>query len=358
MLSLISADVDGVVVRVDARSVTLSWTWLRDHALDPASFLVSAQQRLVTPATISAAGPGEAIVSPAGLEVSWPGGPATVFPPEFIEGLTTPSEAVRVGPAAEPWIAAEFNSRVPSIAHDDFAAGVDGLRDALDQLWRHGLITLTDVPVDAAATRAVLERIGYIRSTIFGNMWEFRSDGGFDDTASTPLGITPHTDGTYSHDAPGLLGLHCHVYEAEGGDNVFVDSHAVAERLTATSREVLSTVDIPGRYIGDGSSLMAKRPVLRHEGSRLVQVSYNHHDRAPFVLPEPLMSEVYAALFEFDALLNSPELQLDLAMRRGDMVIFDNWRLLHGRRAFEGERLMAGGYINREDFEATTRLVG
>ena len=66
-----------------------------------------------------------------------------------------------------------------------------------------------------------IERFGYVRMTIFGDLWEFRSDGGFDDTASTPLEITPHTDGSYSNDAPGLLALHCHRYDARGGENVF-----------------------------------------------------------------------------------------------------------------------------------------
>jgi trimethyllysine dioxygenase len=358
VISLTSVDTNGVVVCVDRHSMTLSWTWLRDHALDAESFLASAQQRLVTPATIAAVGVGQALVGPEGLEVSWPAGPTTVFAAEFLATLADPAAMIRVGPDPEPWTGAQIARRMPRLPHHEFAEGTDGLRTALDTLWRHGIVVLAGVPVDTATTRSTLERFGYIRSTIFGDLWEFSSDGGFDDTASTPLEITPHTDGTYSHDAPGLLGLHCHVYEAQGGENVFVDGHAIAERLSTSSRDVLSTVEIPGRYIGDGSHLMAKRPALRYDGPRLVQVSYNHHDRAPFLLPEPLMSEVYAALFEFDALANDPALQLDVEMRPGDMVIFDNWRLLHGRRAFVGERLIAGGYINREDVEATTRLVG
>ena len=75
----------------------------------------------------------------------------------------------------------------------------------------------------------------------------------------------------------------------------------------------------------------------------------------PFILPEPQMTEVFAALHEFDALANEPALQFELALRPGDMVIFDNWRVLHGRRAFSGERRIAGGYVNHEDFESTTR---
>lgn len=347
---------DGIVVHLDGREIELSWTWLRDHALDAESFLDSAKQRIVRPATVAAAGPGRATVDGDGIEVAWPGGPSTVFREAFLASLVDPSAAVTVGATARPWTATDGADRLLELSHERFVGDTDGLRCAIDHVWRDGVVTLRSVPLDTSATLAVLERIGYVRTTIFGDLWEFRSDGGFDDTASTPLEITPHTDGTYSHDAPGLLGLHCLAYDAQGGENVFVDGHSIVERLSPTSREVLSTIEIPGRYIGDGAHLMAKRPVLRFDGSRLVQISYNHHDRAPFVLPEPSMSEVYDALFEFDALANDPDLQIDVELRPGDMVIFDNWRLLHGRRAFTGERLIAGGYVNREDLESTTRL--
>lgn len=164
-----------------------------------------------------------------------------------------------------------------------------------------------------------------------------------------------YIDGTYSNDAPGLVGLHCHGYEATGGENVFVDGLAIVERLSSNSLSMLRDVEIPARYIGDGAHLMARRPALRFERDRLTQISYNHHDRAPFSLPEPMMTSVLDALGELDALANDPTLQLELSLRPGDMVLFDNWRLLHGRRAFSGQRLIAGGYINREDVESTTR---
>jgi len=273
MVLELSENATGVVIHVGGRDLALSWTWLRDHALDDESFLASAQQRLVSPDAVAAAGPGEARVGLDGLEVSWPGGPHTLFTESFLNGLTGPSTSVGVDHPVRPWTSAEAGDRLLSLSHEEFVDGTDGLRRAVDHLWRDGVITLRDVPPDTATTRATLERFGYIRSTIFGDLWEFRSDGGFDDTASTPLEITPHTDGTYSHDAPGLLGLHCHVYDAEGGGNVFVDGHAIVERLSPGALEVLATVEVPGRYIGDGAHLMAKRPVLRFEGSRLVQVS-------------------------------------------------------------------------------------
>ncbi len=347
---------DGITVQMNGHRLNLSWTWLRDHARDPASFDPRAQQRLVSPATVASAGPGNAALVSGELEVTWADGTIARFDDEFLQALGPAAEVVAVGPAPAPWLGDDLAARVVQVS----AAAIDtddGLRTAVDGLWRDGVITVYDAPTDTATTRRIIERFGYVRTTIFGDLWEFSSDGGFDDTASTPLEITPHTDGTYSHDAPGLLALHCHRYDATGGDNVFVDSHALAAALSAESRRVLRTIEIPGQYIGDGAHLMARRPVLRYEPGtdQLVQVSYNHHDRAPLLLAEPAMTELFSALREFDALANQPPRQFERSMRPGDMVIFDNWRVLHGRREFSGERHIAGGYVNREDFESTTR---
>ena len=355
MITDLKSSTTGIEFAVDGDKRRLSWTWLRDHARDPASYLASANQRLVTPTTIAAAGPGTASTDGLSVTICWPQGPTAEFDRAFLATLGDQRDATAVGPSPVAWTGDEMTRRIVRVAVDEVIDSDHGLRRTIDHLWVDGVVVIADVPTDRAATRRVLERFGYIRSTIFGDLWEFSSDGGFDDTASTPLEITPHTDGTYSHDAPGLLGLHCHVYEAIGGENVFVDAHALTERLDPTTRSILQAVEIPGQYIGDGAHLMARRPVLRCERDRLVQVSYNHHDRAPFVLPEPAMSELFAALHEFDALANDPDLQFELELRPGDMAIFDNWRVLHGRRAFRGERLLAGGYINREDVESTTR---
>jgi trimethyllysine dioxygenase len=357
MISDLVRSAAGVSFRLDGKPTQLSWTWLRDHARDESSYLASANQRLVTPATIAAAGDGEASIDTDCNEliVRWPDGAAATYSTEWLVSLVGQVETVTIGSPPVAWSGGDLANRLVTLDFERLTTSDHELRRAVDHLWADGVITITDVPTDTAATRRVLERFGYIRTTIFGELWEFSSDGGFDDTASTPLEITPHTDGTYSHDAPGMLGLHCYTYEATGGENVFVDSQALAARLAPDALDVLRSTDIPGQYIGDGAHLMACRPALRYVGGRLVQVSYNHHDRAPFVLPEPDMSQLYAALFEFDALANDPTIQFELAMRPGDMVLFDNWRVLHGRRAFVGERHIAGGYINREDIESTTR---
>jgi trimethyllysine dioxygenase len=138
-----------------------------------------------------------------------------------------------------------------------------------------------------------------------------------------------------------------------------VDGFRIAEVLRRTEPEMfetLSTTAIPGQYIGDGSHLMAARPVFRgdHNGT-LVQVSYNNSDRAPFLLPADDMARLYAALRAFDQLANRESMQWKHVLKAGEALLFDNWRTLHGRHAYSGRRTMCGAYLNHEDFESRLR---
>lgn len=353
----------GLSVTVDGTEKRFPWLWVRDHSQDEEVFHQAARQRLVETFELGRVGPADRIeIEGDRLIVAWVGTPESRFTADYLARVASPGQSYEViGTDRPSWDAESVASRVTVVDHEAFLKDDAVLADALENIRRTGLVSLKNVPTTIAASREVMERIAYIRSSIFGEMWELKSDGKMADTGSTPLEITPHNDGTYNHDAPGLMSLHCLEYNATGGDNVLVDGFRIAEILRRdhpAAYEILSRVEIPGQYIGDGAYLVARRPVLRHDDAgNLVQVSFNNHDRAPFALPEAEMSELYEALGLFAGLIRDRANQYAFGQREGDMVIFDNWRLLHGRLAFEGQRHMVGCYLNREDFESRMRML-
>ena len=52
---------------------------------------------------------------------------------------------------------------------------------------------------------------------------------------------------------------------------------------------------------------------------------------------------------------NDPAMQWRHVLAPGEALLFDNWRVLHGRHAYGGVRRMCGGYVNREDVESRLR---
>ena len=95
-------------------------------------------------------------------------------------------------------------------------------------------------------------------------MWSFESDENKADSAYTQEELRPHTDSTYSNDAPGLQLLLCCDYDAIGGESIMVDGFKIAETLKEQKEtfEILSNVEVPGKYVGDGVILEARRPIF------------------------------------------------------------------------------------------------
>ena len=104
--------------------------------------------------------------------------------------------------------------------------------------------------------------------------------------------------------------------------------------------------------------LEAKRPIFKLDNKELVQVSFNNYDRTEFRIEEKVTNKFYEAIKKFDELANSDKFQWRHILKPGELLIFNNWRILHGRGSFNGKRKMAGCYINMEDFISACKIHG
>ncbi|MDO8389599.1 MAG: trimethyllysine dioxygenase [Actinomycetota bacterium] len=350
------------VVWSDRVTTRYPWLWLRDNAHDADTLHPGTRQRQLFTARVPRALRGLCTeVADNALHITWDVlEPASVLPIAFLEAYRHPRVSrVAVDVPITLWKGATLTT--PSIAHDLVMNTDAGVRQWLTTTLQYGFCIVTGTPATAGATEALAQRVGYLRHTIFGGFWEFTADLAKADTAYTTLELRGHTDGTYSNDAPGCQLLHCLTFKGEGGESTIVDAFAIARRMESEHPdefETLSTVMVPGQYVGDGSHLVAARPVFRHDHTgRLVQVSFNNYDRAPFLLAEGDMIAFYDALRVFEELANDPSMQWRHVLRPGEALLLDNWRVLHGRAAYTGERKMCGCYFNREDVESRLRTL-
>ena len=345
-------------------AVTLSWRWVRDHGEDPASFDTVTRQRRIdvitgtepvpaTKATIEGHA-GDEIVS-----LTWPDEPRRTW-------ISVATIGALVSPAAPTertlWDhGADAACDVHSVK--DVLADDKMLTSWLRDTYRLGFGRLSGFAGDHHEAETLTRRIAYPRTTIFGTMWDLAADlDEHDDTAYSTSSLGPHTDGTYSHDAPGLQMFCCIERTGRGGESILVDGFAAAERLRHDNPEhfrALTTVEVPAHYIEPGVELRATRPALRHgPTSELLQVSFNNYDRSPMLLPQAQMGDFYEAYGHFHTLVNDPECWLSIGLEAGDVLVIDNWRLLHGRQSYTGARRFIGCYMNHEDFESRCRVLG
>ena len=364
-------------VKIDGETVNLAWAdghrasvpllWLRDHCPCPACLNPETRQRLsdsFVGAEIAARRISFAANDPA-LEIEWSEGHRSRFEESWLRETTEPKTAA--GNDRTLWDDALLAGTPPQVAYGalmaEGAAGDRVLRDWLEQIERFGFAFVEGVPATPEATQAVAKRAAYIRETIFGGYYDFTANMEHKDTAYTAMAIGPHTDGTYSFDAPGYQMFHCLGLDCTGGESVLIDGFRIAAIMRDEMPDlyrVLTEVEVTGQYIDHekGIHLMARRPVFRLDSKgSLVQVSYNPLARAPIFLPEAELKAFYRAYGAFARLAGDRKLQYRRRLAPGSLVLFDNWRLLHARDAYQGYRRLAGAYLNKEDVESRLRVL-
>ncbi|KAK3359748.1 hypothetical protein B0T25DRAFT_108493 [Lasiosphaeria hispida] len=238
----------------------------------------------------------------------------------------------------------------------------------------NGFVFVHDTPYDSPEpTKQLLERIGPIRNTHYGGFYDFIPDLASADTAYTNLALAPHTDTTYFTDPAGLQAFHLlsHVpasktdgdevgtdpEAASGGESILIDGFNASKILKMTipwSFAILRATKVHWHASGnEGIAIAPERAcsVLRARNGNVFQVRWNNDDRGIV----PLGDAWYNAARKWDEILKRENMQFKFQLKPGTVLIFDNWRVLHGRTAFTGTRRICGGYISMDDFNSRWR---
>jgi len=210
--------------------------WLRDHCPSPGTHHPHTGQRVIDTFSIPAGIAARAVdVEAQGerLRIDWADEDhVSRFPAEFFAGLRADPEVLPV--VRRTWDADSIRHELPQVPYAAMLGEEATLREFLEHVERDGFCFVEGVPATPEATRAVAQRIAYVRETIFGGYWDFTANLEHKDTAYTSAAIGPHTDGTYSLDAPGYQMFHCLAAECTGGENVLIDGFASPRSCAAT----------------------------------------------------------------------------------------------------------------------------
>ena len=230
----------------------------------------------------------------------------------------------------------------------------DALRfDIAEKFLRYGFVVLHNVPRVSLALFGVAESFGFVRDTNFGRHFDVRSVPDANDLAYSSLALDPHVDNPYREPSPGIQLLHCLVNETQGGLSTLVDGLACAEALRQRDPDayrLLTSIPVRFQFTDRDAEHIAWQPHVKLDERGMFQAIHvsPRLDFAPLLPPDELQA-FYAARRQLDSLLKSAEFEIRFRLGNGDLVMFDNRRLLHGRTSFdirEGKRHLQGCYID------------
>ncbi|WP_286222773.1 TauD/TfdA family dioxygenase [Marinobacter apostichopi] len=268
--------------------------------------------------------------------------------------LTGELSDTAVFPAPEPWDA-ELDQGHATFDWQRVRKESSYFRSSLDAYLRFGYIILHGVPTDPERILEVGRHFGYIKETNFGRYFEVYSRPSGNDLAYRSVALGPHTDNPYRSPVPGIQLLHCLVNNTSGGLSTLADSLKVLQQLRTEhpeGYELLKDTPVRFRFVDAGTELITQRAMIQtNDEGEPTGVHYSPRlDALPF-LTDTETRQFHQARQRLGELLTDPAYEVRFALQAGELILFDNSRVLHGRTSYdsnEGHRHVQGCYLDSD----------
>ncbi|KAE9631050.1 TauD/TfdA family dioxygenase [Parasedimentitalea maritima] len=359
---------DTAMVHVDWQDGTSSdfpYIWLRDN--DPAAFHPQTKERTGDLTSLSLDVLATKIETDGKILTIWWSGDDTIstFDCDWLRSRSPGQRAVDPAHTGFTYWRQELGAAgVPRVVSDDVLNSDLSLKNWLVSTQTFGFSIVEGLANNTQAGMDVARRIGFLRETNFGRTFEVQSKPNPNNLAYTSVALPLHTDLTNQELPPGFQFLHCMANEAEGGGSLFCDGYAIAEDLRLSDPEafgLLSTISIPFRFHDENTDIRSRKKVINlDEGGQVIEICFNAHIADVLDLDPTLMVRFYRAYRQFMIMTRDPAYLVTLKLKAGEMVVFDNRRVLHGREAFDpqtGFRHLHGCYVDRGEFESRLRVL-
>ncbi|XP_067681467.1 gamma-butyrobetaine dioxygenase-like [Haliotis asinina] len=306
------------------------------------------------------------------LKVTWSDDPyhTGVFPPPFLKRYSY-SDRDREERNEDMKMVFNTNPKpsIPEVAYSDVMKTELGLYNWLKILNEVGICLVKDVPTRALEVKKVAERIAPVHATVYGETFDVTDKPNPLNVAYSEQRLQLHMDQTPYESPPGIQFLHCFRFDKEvkGGNSFFVDIFHVAETLRTTHpEEFRSLVRIPATFDNTFYTrdvrfhMVYQRPhiALNHDG-KIVGVTWHPSMIGPLMTKEEDVEEYYRAYKCMATMVNTFPYQYNCRLEEGDLITFNNRRILHGRHHYDaksGDRHLQGCYVQIDEFKSQVQV--
>ena len=344
---------------------------LREHCPQPHTTHPVTRETLLSPLDV----PDGFHITRAALDddgmvaIEWS---ATLSPDERGLSLFHPGWLYQTGCSAETdfgidisrqlWNAADFEG-FPILDGAAVLEDEEAFFTFLAQFIRTGAVIVRGLPQTPDMIETLPQKIGVIRTSNFGHIFEVKIKPDADSNAYTGEELLAHTDLATREYMPGLQFLFCLQNDADGGFSTLADGFAIAEHIRQTDPDAYALLaSRPIDFVNKAktSDYRMQVPLFHCDASGVLdEVRWTSWLRAPLRGELTEMAAIYKAQKLAYQLGNSDHFKAKFKLQAGDMMCFDNRRVLHGRTSFDpnsGGRWLRGCYMEREELWSGLRM--
>ena len=339
--------------------------WLRENALDPETTNPDTREQALQLVDI----PGDLRVlsaSPSqggGLSVRFTDGAEAQYHPGWLRAYARETqEAPFALPLRRLWSGESPPDlpRFPAAAFAEDAAVFEAWGEALHIL---GFAILEGVTPKPGQVERIAQRLGPLRESNFGRIFDVRTATEQTSNAYTAMALPVHADLCTREHMPGLQFLHCLENSTVGGATRLTDGFQLAETLRQEDPHAfhtLSTEPLLFANKAEDSDYRWEAPLIGLDAKGALQeLRFSPWLRGPLSTDLETTDRIYRALRALFRRAEAPGAFLRFTLKAGDLLAFDNARLLHGREAFDGNvgsRWLQGCYGAREELHSQLRM--
>jgi len=335
------------------------YIWLRD--IDPIGFHQQTQERLFDLTQVSIQiRPTDISFNDKGLYLQWPNElQQSFFSSELLQSYTN---NCRLKDPAEIAYRLWYNDFSPARFDVTQLSNQVNLLAMLTKLKEQGVVIVSGLFSEHSGDQ-LGQLIGFKRETNFGVLFEVINKADPNNLAYTSVALPLHTDLANQELPPGYQFLHCLKNEAQGGESLLADGFAIAEQMRRQQPamyQLLIKVAMPFRFHDSECDIRFSHPLITEKEGVIKKFIFNAHIAETVAYDNGLAIDFYTAYQSLMMQVRDKKFEMQLKLQTGEMVIFDNTRVLHGRNAFDpgsGDRHLRGYYIDSGEVDSKIRML-
>lgn len=361
---------------VDGEKLKFPHIWLRDNCQCNLCFHQTAKSRIIDYSNFNTdVKPRKIVKHENFLRVTWDDGHNSEFRIEWLKlrSFTTENQSkynkTIYKPIKTAWNGSEFFQVCSKHKYSEILQSDKVLLEWLQNISVYGIALIQDTPNEETALNEIIARVGFSKKTHYGDKFIVQNVPNTSNVAYLSNKLQLHTDLPYYEYCPGVNMLHCLVQtNGEGGENLLSDAHYTANYMKENYPEqykLLTDIKVEWSDIGteNGKQFfkLYRSPVIVLDSNKdIIRINFSIPQRGSH-FSDPVESvtpwyEAHKLFFELNH-----RFAAKLKTKEGEILVFDNIRLLHGRNKYEdainNSRKLIGAYVDWDEIYSTWRCL-